>query len=124
MVQMNGNQTNNLPIQQKHTFSVSMTLYGTTFTFVLISNFMLIYGFYKTSRPFTTITKLFIYLSVVDIAMTLFKTFYAMQGFLNFKIPCLVVLLVYVLMEFTYIYGLCIFATISFLRYHLSLIHI
>ena len=36
--------------------------------FVLTSNLMLIYGFYKTSRPFTLINKLFIYLSLVDIA--------------------------------------------------------
>ena len=108
-------------IQQQSAKEISKTIitpYCLLILFMLTTNLMLIYGFYKTSRPFTITTKLFIYLSVVDIAMTLFKTFYAMQGFLNFKVPCLVVLLVVVLMEFTYIYGLCIFATISFLRYH------
>ena len=42
--------------------------YAVTYVFILISNLMLIYGFYKTSRPFTIITKLFIYLSLVDVS--------------------------------------------------------
>ena len=84
---------------------------------ILTSNLMLIYGFYKTSRPFSIITKLFIFLSLVDIAMIVSRTFYTIQGFFNFRIPCIVVHILVVLMEFTYIYGLGIFATISFLRY-------
>ena len=85
--------------------------------FVLTTNLMLIYGFYKTSRPFTIITKLFIYLSVIDIAMILFRTFYAFQAFLGLQIPCLMAHIIILLMEFTYMYGVSIFATISFLRY-------
>ena len=85
--------------------------------FVLTSNLMLIYGFYKTSRPFTIVTKLFIYLSMVDIAYILLRTFYMAQGFLNLKLPCLMVYIVIVFMEFTYTTGIVTFATISFLRY-------
>lgn len=39
-----------------------------TSVFLLTSNLMLIYGFCKTNRTFKTVTKLFIYLSTVDIA--------------------------------------------------------
>ena len=46
-------------------------LYGTSFLFVLTSNLMLIYGFYKTSRPFTIITKLFICLAICQLTVTL-----------------------------------------------------
>ena len=88
-----------------------------TIVFVLTTNLMLIYGFYKTSRPFTIITKLFIYLSMVDIAYILLRTFYMAQGFLNLKLPCLMVYIVIVFMEFTYTTGIVTFATISFLRY-------
>ena len=51
--------------------------------FVVTSNLMLIYGFYKTSRTFTIITKLFIYLSLVDIVLSLLTTLYAVQSFLD-----------------------------------------
>ena len=88
-----------------------------TIVFVLTTNLMLIYGFYKTSRPFTIVTKLFIYLSVADIAYILLRTFYMAQGFLNFKLPCLMVYIVIVFMEFAYTTGIVTFATISFLRY-------
>ena len=85
--------------------------------FVTTSNLMLIYGFYKTSRPFTIITKLFIYLSLVDIVMITSKTSYAVYLFLDSNIPCLTIQITVVLMEFTYLLGIAIFATISFLRY-------
>ena len=86
-------------------------------TFVLTTNLMLIYGFYKTSRPFTIITKLFIYLSVVDNAMIFLRTLYAFQEYLTWQFPCYLIHTIVVLMEFLYLYGLDIFATISFLRY-------
>ena len=85
--------------------------------FVVTSNLMLIYGFYKTSRTFTIITKLFIYLSLVDIAFNLLTTLYAVQSILDSNIPCLTIHITFVLMEFTYLLGIAIFATISFLRY-------
>ena len=85
--------------------------------FVLTSNLMMINDFYKTSRPLTIITKLFIYLSLVDIATTAFRTFYTFQLFLDLNIPCLIIYITIVLMEFTYLLGNAIFATISFLRY-------
>ena len=46
--------------------------YGVIFLFILTSNLMLIYGFHKTSRPFTIVTKLFIYLSLIDIINNIF----------------------------------------------------
>ena len=45
--------------------------YGLLTVFVITTNLMLIYGFYKTSRPFTIITKLFIYLSIWQLIITL-----------------------------------------------------
>ena len=81
--------------------------------FISTSNFMLIYGFYKTSRPFTIITKLFIYLSVVDIVYILFTTVYA---FLDSP-ECWLISIFYVLTELPYFLGITVFAIISLLRY-------
>ena len=117
MVQMNGNQTNNLPIQQKHTFSVSMTLYGTTFTFVLISNFMLIYGFYKTSRPFTIITKLFIYLSISEEMFILSMLFNMVVSEINGVVTRLHYIIFFATLYLTLIISLFTFWIISFLRF-------
>ena len=86
-------------------------------SFVITSNLMLIYGFYKTSRPFTIITKLFIYLSLVDVATTAFRMFYTFEIFLNLNMPCLIIYFTVVLTEFTFLLGIAIFVTISFLRY-------
>ena len=49
--------------------------YTVTFLFVLVANSMLIFGFYKTSRPFTIVTKLFIYLSICEVVQILCLTF-------------------------------------------------
>ena len=117
MVQMNGNQTNNLPIQQKHTFSVSMTLYGTTFTFVLISNFMLIYGFYKTSRPFTIITKLFIHLSISEEMFILSMLFNMVVSEINGAVTRLHYIISFATLYLTLIISLFTFWIISFLRF-------
>ena len=91
--------------------------YGTTFLFIIISNLMLIYGFHKASRPFTIVTKLFIYLSIVDIVLgsTIFS--YCFQLFFNIDFPCFVKLAHILMMQFSYFLGICIFGTISFLRY-------
>ena len=86
--------------------------------FVLTSNLMLIYGFYKTSRPFTIITKLFIYLSMVDIAYhLLYITNMALLELLGLLLSCWVIYLYSFLLQFVNILGLSIFATISFLRH-------
>ena len=92
-------------------------LYGLLTVFVLTSNLMLIYGFYKTSPPFTIITKLFIYLSLVDTIMNLVTTFYITLTFLDYSMTCLAVFFMLAFMQLIYILGLVIFATISFLRY-------
>ena len=91
--------------------------YGATFLFILISNMMLIYGFHKTSRPFTIVTNIFIYLSMVDIVLGSTKFFYSFQSFLNIDLPCFVELLQIMVMQFSYFLGICVFGTISFLRY-------
>ena len=46
-------------------YQMYLSIYAVTFVFVLTSNLMLIYGFYKTNRHFKIITKLFIDLSFV-----------------------------------------------------------
>ena len=91
--------------------------YGLLTVFVLTTNLMLIYGFYKTSRPFTIITKLFIYLSLADVNLTLLTTFYASLSTFDMGISCFFVYLIAFLTRFSYYLGLTIFSTISFLRY-------
>ena len=83
--------------------------------FISTSNFMLIYGFYKTSRPFTIITKLFIYLSIVDTLFIMFTTLYIFIIFLD-SLECWVIYLVAFTSQFLYFLDISIFATISFLR--------
>ena len=91
--------------------------YALLTTFVLTSNLMLIYGFYKTSRPFTIITKLFIYLSLMDIVLVSLTGFYTSLSIFDMDISCSSVYIIASLTRFVFYLGLAIFATISFLRY-------
>ena len=95
----------------------NIIFYLATIIFILITNLMLIYGFYKTSRPFTIVTKLFIYLSIVDIALTvIYVLFNVLTFFLgeNIKINFAIAWAVYYTIEFV---RLLVFWTISFLRF-------
>ena len=56
---------------------------GSAFLFGVAVNLMLIYGFYKTSRPFTIITKLFIYLSLCQIVHLIYYALNAVFATLN-----------------------------------------
>ena len=85
--------------------------------FVLTSNLLLIYGFYKTSRPFSIITKLFIYLSLVDITLHFMLVFTTSVLYINERLSCLFIYIVSSFTQLTYFLGVGIFATISFLRY-------
>ena len=91
--------------------------YLMTFIFVLVANSMLIYGFHKTSRPFTIVTKLFIYLSICEVAMiTCILTagvVLFVEGYTNHNLFIVLFLLIY-LLTFS---DLLIFWTISFLRF-------
>lgn len=89
---------------------------GVTSAFVLTSNLMLIYGFYKTSRPYTIITKLFIYLSFVDIGLNLVVSIYIYLTMLE-SLPCFAVFIMFSLIHFMNYLETSLFATISFLRY-------
>ena len=91
--------------------------YGLLTVFVITTNLMLIYGFYKTSRPFTIITKLFIYLSLVDIIVSLIVIIYITLTFLNYPLACLMVFVIIFLLQLIYFLDISIFMTISFLRY-------
>ena len=91
-----------------------VTFYAITFVFVLTSNLMLIYGFYKTSRPFKIITKLFIYLSICDTALMMIVVLNFIGSMSNYplhKILSLVSIYSVCLM------GLLIFWTISVFRF-------
>ena len=128
---INNNINNNNNNTNKHdTFNSTLEIFGDLdrqviwisyillSVFVLTSNLMMIYGFYKTSRPFTNITKLFIYLSLVDIACTmLFVTYTALLELIISLLAYWVIYFYSFLLQFFYILGLSIFATISFLRY-------
>ena len=93
------------------------SFYAATLIFVLTSNLMLIYGFYKTSRPFTIITKLFIYLSLVDIdAITIVVLVYAIPKVTKLD-PSFFIALANALIFPTFFMEMFIFWTISFLRF-------
>ena len=90
---------------------------GGIFLFVLVANSMLIYGFHKTSRPFTIVTKLFIYMSICDTIMVSFYLLsYAIFIIGNHidEVYYAVARTVYYWIEFT---NLFLFWTISFLRF-------
>ena len=93
------------------------SFYAATLIFVLTTNLMLIYGFYKTSRPFTIITKLFIYLSVVDIIYTIIAIkvyIFSRTEFVNHKLfPALAMALLISI----FVLEMLIFWTISSLRF-------
>ena len=115
---MDRNKTVNKPKIEVSTFSyLYLILYGTTLIFVITSNLMLIYGFYKTSRPFTITTKLFIYLSMVDIVLV---SCYVMNS--GIVISGGLVTRFHFILFFAAVYAilvidLFIFWTISFLRF-------
>ena len=87
-----------------------------TIVFILTSNLMLIYGFYKTSRSLTIVTKLFIYLSKTDITFILVMVvlFFVKKSGLN---PRLFNALTNGLLYSIFIMDMLIFWTISFLRF-------
>ena len=93
-----------------------VSFYAVTLIFVLTSNLMLIYGFYKTSRPFTIITKLFIYLSFMDLTFLVISIIIYIfpEDKLN---PKLFVALSISLFSSIYLMDMFIFWTISFLRF-------
>ena len=104
---------NSSNIKQKVWSSMDTQLasfYIVTYIFILITNLMLVYGFYKTSRPFTIVTKLFIYLSVVDIAaMSVMVTVHIV--FFSMLLPKEALVLSVFLLD------MLIVCTISFLRF-------
>ena len=116
---MDGNKTDNEPSPnpQKHNFGVFMTLYGTSFLFVLTSNLMLIYGFYKTSRPFTIVTRLFIYLSISEDAFIFCMVFNKLVSELNGAMSYVHYIIFFAALYLIFIMSLLIFWTISFLRF-------
>ena len=92
-------------------------LYSMTFVFVLVANSMLIYGFYKTSRPFTVVTKLFVYLSICDVVQIscLLLGGASLRLLFSFKILYFV-LFICIVYIFSFIPSLA-FWTILFLRF-------
>ena len=99
-------------------YQMYLSIYAVTFSFVLTSNLMLIYGFYKTlSRPFKIITKLFIYLSLVDIVLTIVYVVFNYIILLLNDENRLYYALSWALYYSSNIMALLIFWTISVLRY-------
>ena len=116
---INENNTAVYDLKQNMNYPIFSTLYGTTLLFILIANIMLIYGFYKTSRPFTTTTKLFIYLSFCEISLTssmlLGGTFLASKS--SLLTSRVTYMAIFGSIFFTTFMDLFIFWTISFLRF-------
>jgi len=94
------------------------TLIGSTIItiFVMLSNLMLIYGLYRTTKqPMSTTKKLFIYLSCTDIMTTLIGE---MKHILSYHIRnCIILLALTSVNNVFFCLGMEIFSTISILRY-------
>jgi len=85
--------------------------------FVLFSNFMLIHGFWKTSRrPFLITTKLFIYLSCIDISTILTTSTYSNLSLFARNLPCNLMRILICLDVTPVCLGAFTFCTISILR--------
>ena len=88
----------------------------TALSFVV--NMMLIYGFYKTSRPFSIVTKLFICLSVWDVLTAVgFSASALMTSFAEGGQHCLVLLILFAFGQFQFFFAVDLFLTISVLRF-------
>ena len=86
------------------------------FTVVFVLNLMLIFAFYKTSRPFSVTAKLFIYLSIIDlIGVTSFITNLLLVTF-NEQMTCALFLSIFSFSQFVMFTGTYLFCTISVLR--------
>ena len=94
-----------------------VSLYGLTFIFVFTANMMLIYGFYKTSRPFKISTKLFIYLSICEMTSILCLVSYAAIRTTNGFTCRYHYIIINAFIYSTFLMALLIFWTISFLRF-------
>ena len=96
--------------------AIIFTVTGLSF----ILNLMLIYGFYKTSRPFSIVTKLFICLSVWDVLTALG---FAINAILMYEFDmehqknCLTLLIFFAFNRFQFFLGVDILLTISVLRF-------
>ena len=92
------------------------SFYSVTVVFILTTNLMLIYGFCKTSRPLTIITKLFIYLSVVDMMFmsVLITIFIVSKTEID---PISLEAITNASIYFVFLMDTFIFWTISFLRF-------
>ena len=112
---INNNNNHSINTIQQHIVYQIVTFYAVTVVFVLTSNLMLIYGFYKTSRPFTIITKLFIYLSICEVAFIFCYVLNLINFILKGNTSNHIIL--FGLTYFIVLMALFIFWTISFLRF-------
>ena len=104
-------------ISQTLTDGTIFLLYA-IFFFILASNISLIYGFYKTSRPFSIPTKLFILLSICDISFGLSGVLLTIFGIFKIEsLSCTFYMALFSLNTFLFFYVSCIFTTICTLRY-------
>ena len=113
------NKTGNEQIHKTSLIYMYVILYGLTFVFVFTANMMLIYGFYKTSRPFKIVNKLFIYLSISEmvfiLCLVLNLVIFTLKG--NNNISSYHYIIFYGFVYFMLTVALLVFWTISFLRF-------
>ena len=112
---IDNNNNQSINTIQQHMVYQMVIFYAVTVVFVLTSNLMLIYGFYKTSRPFKIITKLFIYLSICEVAFILCYVLNSLNFTLKGNTSYYVI--IFGLTYFIVLMALLIFWTISFLRF-------
>lgn len=90
--------------------------YTIMFLFVLPLNTILVYGFYKTSRPFSVITKLFILLSVLDTCYSAGLVYQSIVASDNSSLPCSVIFPSMASLIGIWTFGFLVLCSISFLR--------
>lgn len=90
--------------------------YVAMFLFVFPLNTLLVYGFYKTSRPFTVITKLFILLSALDACYSAGLAYQSVVASDHISLPCNMVFTSMALLLGVWLYGFLVLCDISFLR--------
>ena len=108
------------PIDTSKTLRLQAAIIFTVTGLSFIVNVMLIYGFYKTSRPFSIVTKLFVYLSVWDVLTAIGFSINSilLYDFINKQQKnCLLLLGFFAFNRFQFYIGVNLLVIISTLRF-------
>lgn len=105
--------------QKGHTMSSQkMIVHGILYAFVMTTNILLINAFFRKCRPFTITTKIFIYLSIVDILHIngTILNHLTTDFLIDNESFCMYLAVTMSLNQFTFTLDILLFVTISFFR--------